>query len=597
MSIRLLDLEFTPAVNNGWESGLLKFGEKVTVVHGDNTTGKTPLLKGIVFCLGYPATIPQEVKINCKEVKLNVSILGERITFTRQLNIDFNIEIQSKDSRKLFTNANEFSEEIFRLFGFSRPTLTRKLGVGSSQPYVDSLFPLFWIDQDSGWNEIYRPIRSKDFIKSSKQEMIRLMLGIVPKYPFVDKTMYEAAKEKLEATEQAIRVKKELLKQLKISNSFENKEYLEELNTKKNGIKKELDVVSEKMTLFRSSNTVTLEKVSEQDSALKELRKRIEELRVRRNTLLSETNDLDSEISILSDNTVVADAFKDFCGLNHCKVFNREAFGKKLLYLKDQRKDIVTVISALDLEIGQLQSEEKKLEENRAILKSSMTEANGLEGVQILSRQLISDLVSVETQIAKLASDQEVVVQFNNLLIRLREEQENVEALKPKGGGSKRITSLTEALDFMNTTLAGWLNVINYEFKTARIDEVFELYIDGSHFKESSEESGSSRQRVILAFYATLIETCFHLDGNHPGFMVLDGIIQHELSVDDLTNYLNKVIGLEKRYNRSVQLVFSITAEEFDLNLNSGKVIWKPTYPINTKDKQAKLMYLGSRKK
>lgn len=47
MTFKLESIEFTPSGTEGWESGKLIFGSQVTVVHADNTTGKTPLLKGI----------------------------------------------------------------------------------------------------------------------------------------------------------------------------------------------------------------------------------------------------------------------------------------------------------------------------------------------------------------------------------------------------------------------------------------------------------------------------------------------------------------------------------------------------------------------
>ena len=589
--IKLKSLELIPKGQDGWKSGKLEFGEKVTIAHGDNTTGKTPLLKSIVYALGFPASIPKLVQEHCLSVRLKLEKGTSSLTIERYIKDEFHVVVRSESGERSFLSADEMSGYIFEMLELSRVQLTTKMGAGSAYPYVDNLFPLFWVDQDFGWTDIYRTIKNKDFLKSSKQEMIRLILGLSPKYPFIDKSVHEAAKDTLKATKEALKIKKKVLTELKIQKTVADIKKKESFETKRSQIKSELQKLDDQLISFRNDNSYVLAKAAEYETDARKIDFEVATLQSRRESLIGEITDLDSEISILSDNVVVSKAFQEFCEAEHCKVFKKESFGKKLLYLKDQKKDILLVIKTIDLDIDSLKNKQILERKKSEDLRSEISKKDNMGTLQVASKQLVGDLVEIESFLANYKRSEAILEEFNNLLNKVETSKQDVLDTKPSGR-AKRSNSLDEALKKLNECIIAWLKVLDFDFNEAHIDENFELFIDGTQFKDASEESGSSRQRVVLAFYASLVETSFNLNGLHPGILVFDGIVQHELKLDDLKRYLDKLNALEDEYKKSVQIIFSITAKEFDLDV-TGKKIWEPKFKILNKDGEEKLMYLG----
>ncbi len=594
MSMKFKSIEFIASGDDGWVSGQLDFGSQVTIVHADNTTGKTPLLKGIVFCLGYPITMPELIKEKCSKIILKVNIDKAPYEFIRSLKEKFLIEIHSEFGKtEKFEDANHFSQRLFDLLKIERHLLTKKQGLGSNYPYVDTLFPLFWIDQDFGWNDIYRPIDFKDFIKSAKQEMIRLLLGVEPKYPHNDKTQHQLAKDRLKTTIEAIKLKKGIIKQLKFkfeSNPLE----IDEITKKKEKLESDLENISDKMGFYRDGNTIVRDSIREADSKKLSLYVKLEELNSKRNYHISQATDLEAEITILSYNTNISDAFKEYCGAESCKVFKKEFFGKKLLYLKDQKKDLLVVATIIKNEIDRINELVKTENDKINFLKTSLEIDKETESVQKLSKQIINEIVTLEVKIANLKSENEIISQFNELLNQQEEDKKNVEEFKSRGSPRKVSTSLEKVIEILNSSIGEWLTVIGFEFQKVYIDNNFDVFINEKEFKSASEESGSSRQRVLLAFYGALIEASIELNGKHPGFMIFDGIVQHELNIEDLKNYLIKLNSLSKQ--NPIQTIFSITDESFTLDIPKGKKTWVPTFPEkDLKTGKIKDMYLGKK--
>jgi hypothetical protein len=161
-----------------------------------------------------------------------------------------------------------------------------------------------------------------------------------------------------------------------------------------------------------------------------------------------------------------------------------------------------------------------------------------------------------------------------------------VYVLKP---GRKKNDDISSQLETLNEKFSIWLKLINFKFEIASIDDSFRVYINNKEFKDGSEESGSSRQRVVLAFYAALLETSLVHSGNHPGILIFDGIVQHELDINDLKVYLNALEKLSSVYRKNIQVVVSITSDDIDFNEFKKITIWKPWY----KDNNEKLWFLG----
>jgi DNA repair exonuclease SbcCD ATPase subunit len=249
MSLKLVSFEYIPKKTNGWSSRKLNFGNTLTVAKGPNTTGKTPLLKGIIYSLGFPAELPKEVTDHCSEVVLEVVSENIPYTFIRKIADDVFISLSSGDNLILEArNLNDISEKVYELLGIKRKLLTTKGGNSSVYPYVDSILPAFWADQDIGWSDIYSVFKYKDYIKCQREEVYRLILDLEAKHPFVDKNLYEEAKSKLEGIQKALKVKGEVLLQLKIEKYSRKDEMIEDLKTKKIEIEKKINDINEKIS-------------------------------------------------------------------------------------------------------------------------------------------------------------------------------------------------------------------------------------------------------------------------------------------------------------------------------------------------------------
>lgn len=585
--ITLECLEFLPINNSGWTSDKKRFGTTITEVHGGNTTGKTPLLKGVAYCLGYPAEMAAEVKAHCKSIKLTLKLNLETILIERFLNEDYKITITENQETTEYLNENDMSEKMFQLLGIEKPLLTQKITNNSAVLYISNLYPAFWVDQDLGWSNIYNPLPTKNFIKSQRQEITRLLLNLSSKYPFKDNSDKKNFKIDLATTEQEIEIKKRLMKELGIKNTSFDENHLKNLDDERKRLRgKIIDMTNDLKKLEFGEYRVD-EEAKRIDLKISEISSRSDLLKARERRLLSELNDLEAEISILSDNANVAEMFKSFCGSDKCSIFNKDGFGKKLLYLKDQKKDMNIVLSELTEEISKLEEKinhEKDRRFTYSTTKSKDAKSNAVvENLLTASQQLSEEAHKIDLEIITFTENLKISKQLSALLTKRESLSSKIKELTGKSGKTKQENNLIEAIQTLQTTLKEWLFVIGAKYNSVVVTDKFEIEIDGNIFKEGSEESGSERQRIVLAYHAALLETSFVLDGCHPGLLIFDGIIQHEISLNDIRAYLQKIVDIKAKYNKSLQIIFSITAEDFNLGNMKDKVTWKPEKIVNGK--------------
>ena len=151
MSARLHSLGFTPRGPSGWTTPFLEYGRIVTLVHGPNGSGKTPILKGIAFALGYPIELPPDVSRQCESVVLTISDGGNPVRIERVICDDFDVRVSAAegDARR-FSDEKTFTSWVIGLLGIPERSLAGKMK-GVVAPYVSTLVPMFWIDQDNAW--------------------------------------------------------------------------------------------------------------------------------------------------------------------------------------------------------------------------------------------------------------------------------------------------------------------------------------------------------------------------------------------------------------------------------------------------------------
>lgn len=93
--MRLLRLRILPRGATGWASENLEFGADVTQLFGPNGCGKSPLIKSIVFCLGYPSSFRDDIYDHCLRAELDILINGTAFTARRAFTKTVDIEIST----------------------------------------------------------------------------------------------------------------------------------------------------------------------------------------------------------------------------------------------------------------------------------------------------------------------------------------------------------------------------------------------------------------------------------------------------------------------------------------------------------------------
>jgi len=176
----------------------LLFGQRTTTIFAPNGSGKTPLIQAVAFCLGFPVTFRQDINDKCQAAVLTVEINSEQLSFRRHIGKDFHVEVRAANgSVRDFFSENDFSKAVFQSLNISLPILVSS-SKQATNPYLATVLPLFYLDQDSGYAEYYKPIKS--FISDQFVEMIRFCFGLGPKHSF------QAKSDLIKAKERAIRV-------------------------------------------------------------------------------------------------------------------------------------------------------------------------------------------------------------------------------------------------------------------------------------------------------------------------------------------------------------------------------------------------------
>ena len=196
MTARLVAFQYLPKRQDGWATPRLEFGAVLTVLEGGNGTGKTPIMKGIVLALGHEIELPPDITDHCLAVRLELLVDNKPATLTRWLANPFRMTVDDEDGTRDLSQA-QYAGWFTKMLGGDVRTLTNKQDK-PAELYANVLIPAFAVDQDQGWNTDYYVPKNRDFIKSQRQEVIRFLMGVRPRFPFRTKTEFEDAKKTAE---------------------------------------------------------------------------------------------------------------------------------------------------------------------------------------------------------------------------------------------------------------------------------------------------------------------------------------------------------------------------------------------------------------
>lgn len=583
MSVLLHSIEFSPRASlKGWSSGPFLFSDVLTVIAGPNGAGKTPLLKGLAYCLGYAIQLPTEIIQKCATVRLVLKTGLDEISVERRIAVEFRSTITKADEAMQYENAADFSKAFVTLIGIKDRSFPTKNG-GLSPLYTDLLLPMFWIDQDLGWRDLYCPLPTKNFVKDQAEEVIRLLLNLPSRNAAVDKHDYAEAQARAESAKQQVEIKRQVVEALERDLlTFGPIRTSAELGSRKQQLSAELRANSSILEALSTKDSaldgLISNRRSERDSASfshQAAGRRLDELKAYGKTL-------HAQVAIVETNEVAADAFRILCGSHTCQFFRapEESYGRRVLYIKDQLKDFEVSLALLRRETDRLHV---TLEESEASFRQAlddkrrqMQSASG-QGIVDEVDRITKEFATVSAQLLQTQRLEEEREKFTKLVDLSVTTETAAQKLKPTRGANRDESSVWDAAAELKELFESWLATLRTPNLPVQkyFDEHFDLFMGGTRFTEGSYIGGSTRTRVVLAFHAALIETSIRRGGSHPSFLVLDTPKQHELDTENLRAFVNRFVKMGADYRVDLQLVVAAKELEF-LDPIDAAIVWRP---------------------
>lgn len=576
--MNLLELSIEPNGLNGWGSRVLEFGKDITQLYGPNGCGKTPVLHSIAYALGYPVQYREDISSNCELVILKAVHGGTIIELRRKIGGDFHLECTQSDQNetRTFYNQKDMSAYLFDFLGLSASTLT-SIKNEPTPPYISNFLPLFYIDQDSGYSSAYKPPSS--FIKDQYAEMVRLSLGVPAKNSYERKRLLIEKKVELKRTDTNIVNNEHFLEHL-INEREESGRTSQQLESELERLRNELEELRFSQNTTNGADSAINSLIQEKISQKREFDKRVRDLEERISGFSKIKNEIEVEINTLSLNEEARrlfTSFNDICSNPSCKLFlsSSESYGKNLLYLRDQTKDLDRNSKYQKILIDDLIVQSKKLgeeiEEMRASLSSEKPE-NSTDGLVNAISQLTRSIIDIQREkeiVERIEAEKSNYVE----LLNKRDRLHNDIAAMDSGGPSTDLRVLDFRAEFREK-LKEWLDILSTKnvSRDISIDADFGVLF-GS--EKVSQFSGSTLLRVVLAMKAAFFDIYISKGTQHIGFMIFDTPRQHDIEAEHFAAFIQRLKKTVK--NSPCQVVFSTT--EYHYNSQENDVEWVPPFP------------------
>lgn len=570
-------LEIIQSSQSGWRSGELKFGSAITQLYAKNGSGKTPLIQAMMFCLGLHVQFRDDIVRNCKLARLVILLSGKRFTLERKIGDAFDLTVKTEEAtERRFYNEEEFSNFMLKSLNLRSDRLVTN-GNTPTIPYFSALLPLFYLDQDEGYSEYYSPPRP-GFIKDQFSEMIRLAVGFPPQHPYDKKKKAIDVKKELEYLDATIVDSRKLIERLNqelpspVRNIEEIDRLIAESKSRLDDLKKTKDIKSES--------------ISSLDHLIGNLRKRHHELSSEEASLESKISsssqirtEILSEIETLNLNEEARRAFTSFteiCSSPSCGIFmaSADSYGKSLLYLKDQIKDLEIATSSNIQKAESIAIEKQFIE--RQIFE--LTQQRGLAEREAGIEIFIEAISRIASEIFELGLEKSKLEKYEKHkethfeLIKKREKTLNLEdSLKPSREQSPDI--LKFRID-LSQKMAEWLDILNSKniSRDIRIDSDLKPILGT---EKLGIIKGSSKARTVLAFHAALFELCTNNPESPFRVLVFDTPRQQEIHWEDLDAYIRALKSVALRNN--AQVIFSTTSYQYKIDPQTDNE-WLPQF-------------------
>lgn len=559
-------LQFFPNQGAGWSSEELKFGQVVTQLYAVNGSGKTPLIQSIMYCLGLDVQFRDDIVRNTYKVALKIKISNQELTLERAIGRKFDITIKSEEKIiNRFYNDEDFSRHILNILNLRSDRLTTN-GNTATIPYFSALLPLFYLDQDTGYSDYYVPSR-QSFIKGQYSEMIRLAVGLPPKSSFDSAKKAIALQQEVEYLDKTITDSRRLMDRLKQDLPLPTRTEAD--------IEREISSLKSRLEELKTTKDIKSETINSFDHLITEVRRQHRELsslqislesKIRSSSQIRE--EIESEIETLDLNEEARRAFlsfSDICTLPSCGMFlvSADSYGKSLLYLRDQLKDLESVnvanIEQAEAIATQLTWFERQISELSAKRGIAEREAGIEMFIEAISK-IASDIFELElerSQRQKFKSQETKHLELLNSRDAALTNQESLGKSREQSADVVKFKlNLAEKMSY-------WLGILNSKniSREIRIDSDLKPVLGN---EKLGIIKGSSKARTVLAFHAALFEICISNPNSPFRTLIFDTPRQQEIHAEDLDAYIVqlKVIAVEN----NAQIVFSTTSYRYEID-------------------------------
>jgi len=575
--MKLVSLQLTGVGATAWSSRKLVFGDRTTQLYGPNGSGKTPVVQSILFALGYKIEFRDDIVERCDHVTLNVRVGEREFVIVRSLKSGFHVTVEEPGSAPLeLINEREYSRFLLSLWGFEDRVLTA-VDNKPTHIYSGQILPLFYLDQDHGYAEEY--YCSQRWIKGQYAEAMRLVFGLVPKHPHDKRRLKNELKEKLEYLDRAVIRCENIIRELTADLGGPRRPVRE--------IERELHESVTSLDALRESGGATEQVDLELDT-------RISQLQQQERTLARERSGLDvrvrgfaqikQEIEVEANTVSLNEearrafaSFGDICANEDCGLFARSSvsYGKSLLYLKDQIKDLERTNSAHQRRIDQIDAEVNLLGQQISSARAQRAELTSQSPVSTLV-EVVSQLTESVIRLRRSRHIEQELTEVEDEYVAKLSERARVQALMADldGAGGGADLDLLRVRNALCERITHWLSVLRTPNVPPEVemDREFNVTFGG---QKVSKFKGSTRTRIVLAIRTAVFDLVSSSVSRAPRFFVLDTPRQQDISRDDLAAYIAALQQLATE--RSVQIVYSTTNHRYELG--DGDLEWTPDFP------------------
>lgn len=573
--MRLVSLRVFPNGQFGWGSGLLIFGKNITQLFGPNGCGKTPVVQSIPFCLGFPSVFRNDIYDRCKYVELVVSstkgnLLLRRI-FSRELDIEV---VEPTGVVQRFYNEKDYSRYIFNWLGLTAHNLVT-VGNQLGSAYLASLLPLYYLDQDGGYSEIYCP--PSKFIKDQFSEMMRMVLDLPVKNSFDVKKDRFKAKERLEFLDKEVQTFSRMVAVAK-GNISEITKSRSELFAEISQLELEVESLQGAGASRDDSISALDRLIFNHRNAIRELSSEINQLQRRNLGIGKIVHEINTEIETLNLNEEarrVFLSFREICGADLCQLFSSssEAYSKNLLYLRDQIKDLERNANLDEFRIDELTRQRSTLE----LAIQSLIDSRNLSSTRSEISTLVEAITRLKTEIFGLQnqlSELDKVAALEGKQFKALVDRDKALTLYESFSAERSHSpDLIKVRSDIRRYFVDWLNLLH----THNVSKDITFKDDFTPLlgvESISQLKGSTKIRAVLAYHAAVFQVFAEKEVMGFRFLILDTPKQHEIHNDDLGRYLDALKVLCGRHG--TQIVFSTTEYHYDGDDND--VEWLPPY-------------------